>query len=198
MSSCQIILVPCDQFDESLIRKITSELKLHFGFPVTVRECHNDITEHYNPTRRQYDANKLMQMLRAFPGEEAVRIVGLFRVDLYIPVLTYIFGQAILGGDKAVVSLYRLRNELYGMHKDDELTDTRFIKIIVHELGHSFGLIHCFSPGCIMRSSTYVEDIDQKEPKFCPACRSELDKLIEECGHNQKSGSSGFVSSVIA
>lgn len=183
MSNCQIILIPCDKFEESLIRKITGELKLHFGFPVTLRECHIDITEHYDPSRRQYDANKLMQILRAFPGEEAVRIVGLYRVDLYIPALTYIFGQAILGGDRAVVSLYRLRNELYGMAKNDDLTEARFLKIIVHELGHSFGLIHCYSPGCIMRSSTYVEDVDQKELKFCPRCRSELDKLIKECGH---------------
>ncbi|MCA1757110.1 MAG: hypothetical protein LC649_06605 [Bacteroidales bacterium] len=150
MSSCQIILIPCDHFEEMVIRKITDELKLHFGFPVTVRECHNDITEHYNPSRRQYDANKLLQMIGAFPGEKAVRIIGLYRVDLYIPVLTYIFGQAILGGEKAVASLYRLRN---------------------------FGLVHCQNPECIMRSSTYVEDIDQKKLKFCPTCREELDQL---------------------
>jgi archaemetzincin len=91
-----------------VLRRITGELILHFGFPVTIRECHNDITEYYNPSRRQYDANKLMQMLGALPGEEAVRIIGIFRVDIYIPVLTYIFGQAILGGEKAVASLYRL------------------------------------------------------------------------------------------
>ncbi|MFN2379407.1 MAG: archaemetzincin family Zn-dependent metalloprotease [Bacteroidales bacterium] len=177
MSSCQIILIPCDHFEEMVIRKITDELKLHFGFPVTVRECHNDITEHYNPSRRQYDANKLLQMIGAFPGEKAVRIIGLYRVDLYIPVLTYIFGQAILGGEKAVASLYRLRNELYGMPKDDALTVTRFTKVIVHEMGHSFGLVHCQNPECIMRSSTYVEDIDQKKLKFCPTCREELDQL---------------------
>ena len=186
MSNCQIILIPCDKFEESLIRKITGELKLHFGFPVAVRDCHIDITDHYDPSRRQYDANKLMQMLKAFPGENVVRLVGLHSVDLYIPALTYIFGQAILGGDRAVVSLYRLRNELYGMARNDDLTDTRFLKIIVHELGHSFGLIHCYSPGCIMRSSTYVEDVDQKELKFCSRCRSELDKLIEECGHTRQ------------
>jgi archaemetzincin len=171
-----------------VIGRITGELKLHFGFPVTVRECHNDITEHYNPSRRQYDANKLMQMLGALPGEEAVRIIGIYRVDIYIPVLTYIFGQAILGGEKAVASLYRLRNELYGMPKDDNLTITRFTKVIVHELGHSFGLVHCHNPECIMRSSTYVEDIDQKKLRFCPTCRTELDLLIEDCEHKQRNG----------
>ncbi|MCA1757107.1 MAG: hypothetical protein LC649_06590 [Bacteroidales bacterium] len=51
-----------------------------------------------------------------------------------------------------------------------------------------FGLVHCQNPECIMRSSTYVEDIDQKKLKFCPTCREELDQLTEECEHKYRNG----------
>jgi archaemetzincin len=37
-----------------------------------------------------------------------------------------------------------------------------------------FGLLHCHVPDCVMRSSTYVEDLDQKSHKFCNKCRNEM------------------------
>jgi len=105
------------------------------------------------------------------------KTIGLFIVDLYIPILTYIFGQAFLNGRCGIASLYRLSNERYGMSADDALLLERFKKEVIHELGHTLGLIHCHVPTCVMRSSTYVEDIDQKSAKFCPGCRSSIDSL---------------------
>ena len=105
----------------------------------------------------------------------ALKTIALFKVDLFIPILTYIFGQAILNGNTGIVSLYRLRNEHYGLEKNEKVQLDRFKKVIIHELGHSFGLTHCHIPTCIMRSSTYVEDIDQKEQHFCHACKTLLD-----------------------
>jgi len=107
--------------------------------------------------------------------------MGLLRVDLYIPILTYIFGQAALKGNSGIASLYRLKNERYGLQPDNALLIERFSKVIIHELGHSFGLIHCAYPVCIMRSSTYVEDLDQKENHFCHKCQAELNR-IEQWG----------------
>jgi archaemetzincin len=36
-------------------------------------------------------------------------------------------------------------------------------------------LLHCHTPTCVMRSSTYVEDIDQKEVGLCSKCRTMLE-----------------------
>jgi archaemetzincin len=137
-------------------------------------ECNLDISNFYNPGRRQYDANRILKQVSELTPEEAYKIIALLRVDLYIPILTYIFGQAHLNGKTGIVSIYRLRNELYGLKRDNALQVERFRKVIIHELGHTFGLIHCNQPVCVMRSSTYVEDIDQKEIHFCQNC---LDKL---------------------
>ena len=138
--------------------------------------CHLDLNPYYNPGRRQYDGNKLLHHLNGCTHNIYDRLICLFRVDLYIPILTYIFGQAILGEKTAIASIYRLRNELYGLNRDEDLLLSRAIKEVIHELGHTFGLLHCHSPACVMRSSTYVEDIDQKSSRLCNRCRA----LFEE------------------
>ena len=90
------------------------------------------------------------------------------------PILTFIFGQAFLDGRCGIASVYRLRNERYGIEADEQVFTDRLRKEVIHELGHTFGLIHCQNPVCVMRSSTYVEDIDQKSWSFCSKCRKGL------------------------
>jgi archaemetzincin len=63
------------------------------------------------------------------------------------------------------------------MDMDEKIILERFKKEVIHELGHTFGLIHCHVPTCVMRSSTYVEDIDQKSMNICPKCQEEIKRL---------------------
>jgi archaemetzincin len=95
-------------------------------------------------------------------------------VDLYIPILKYVFGEAQLGGPCAVVSAYRLRQEFYGLERDDSLLNQRLLKECVHELGHTLDLRHCQNYRCAMASSHAVEWVDLRESSFCEACRSQL------------------------
>lgn len=171
-----IILVSCGLFDNKLLKSVARDVSLEFHFPVHIKECSVDIHQFYNPSRRQYDANGLLKMVSDPAPQEALKVIGMLRVDLYIPILTYIFGQASLNGRVGVVSLYRLRNEHYGLEPDYDLLVERFSKVTLHELGHTFGLIHCNNPVCVMRSSTYVEDLDQKNKSFCYRCREELNR----------------------
>ena len=177
MEARSIILVSCGLFEKKLTGRVAADVSREFQNPVELRDCSLDISHFYNPGRRQYDANKLLKMITQQAPSDAVKVVGLVRVDLYIPILTYIVGQASLGGYTGVVSLYRLRNEHYGLEPDYELLIDRFSKVIIHELGHTFGLIHCSNPVCVMRSSTYVEDLDQKNKQFCYRCRAELSRV---------------------
>ena len=91
-------------------------------------------------------------------------------MDLYIPVLTFVFGEAQLADGGAVVSAHRLRQEFYGLPTDPELLHQRLLKEALHELGHTYGLRHCPDYTCVMSASNGVERIDLKRPDFCPAC----------------------------
>jgi len=111
--------------------------------------------------------------VKAFSGsdEKRIAVVG---VDLFIPVLTFVFGEAQLNGIAAVVSYLRLENPFYGMPRNESLTWKRLQKEIIHELGHTFGLYHCHQFECVMRSSTYVEEIDIKRQDLCVECKAKL------------------------
>jgi archaemetzincin len=85
--------------------------------------------------------------------------------------LTFIFGEAQLDGNCAVVSTARLKEEFYGLPRREELFLERLIKEAAHELGHTFGLRHCMDWRCVMASSHAVERLDVKGAEFCKSCR---------------------------
>jgi archaemetzincin len=153
---------------------IAHEISHEFKQSVHFIENHINLNEYYNPTRRQYNANKLLKPIDLVSYPQVTKKIGLFKVDLFIPILTYIFGQAVFNGNTGMASLYRLSNEHYGLKKDEALLLQRFAKVVIHELGHTFGLIHCHVPSCVMQSSTYVEDIDQKSQNLCIKCQAKI------------------------
>jgi archaemetzincin len=172
-----ITLVSFGYFDDDFLNGISVSVHNEFMVSVNLKEGHLDLSEFYDPTRRQYHGGKLLKEVDASYSSDLTKTIGLFSVDLFIPILTYIFGQAFLTGRSGIASLYRLSNERYGITGDKNFVTDRFTKEIIHELGHTYGLIHCHTPSCVMRSSTYVEDIDQKSSSFCLNCRKTLDSL---------------------
>jgi len=109
---------------------------------------------------------------------EADRVLVLAGVDLFIPMLTFIFGQAQLDGRAAVVSLARLRPEFYGLPPAPAVLAARLRKETLHELGHTFGLVHCPDPRCAMALSVNIAGIDRKRDDLCRDCAVRLaDKL---------------------
>jgi archaemetzincin len=174
MTQQNITLISFGYFGKHFLEKIAEAVQLEFKFPVSFKESRLDLNEFFDPGRRQYNGNKIIHAVEALSTPETLKTVGLFSVDLFIPILTYIFGQAFLNGKTGIASFYRLSNERYGIEADEKLLLERFTKEVIHELGHTFGLIHCTTPNCVMRSSTYVEDIDQKDRNFCHSCRKQI------------------------
>lgn len=175
-----ITLIPFGNFDEDFLQKIAGTVSHELILPVNIKEGRLDLSEFYDPGRRQYDANRLLKAVDSLYALSSFKTIGLFSVDLYIPILTFIFGQAFLNGRTAIASVFRLGNERYGIIKDESKTTERFRKEIIHEVGHTLGLIHCHLPVCVMRSSTYVEDIDQKNSSLCRECKAELVKRLPQ------------------
>ena len=87
-----------------------------------------------------------------------------------------------MGGPCAVVSVHRLRQEFYGLDRDDALLSQRLLKESVHELGHTLDLRHCQDYRCVMASSHSVEWIDLRESTLCDSCRSQVESKAALAG----------------
>jgi archaemetzincin len=123
-----------------------------------------------DPRRRQYSSVEVMRAFAASAPAGDSKVVGIVERDLFIPMLTFVFGQAQLGGRLALVSLARLRQEFYGLPPDHTVLVGRAIKEVAHELGHTFGLVHCPDRLCSMSVSTDIRQVDGKRADFCRSC----------------------------
>ena len=124
----------------------------------------------FDSRRNQYSSITVLEMVSRLCPDGALKLVGVTERDLFIPVLTFVFGQAQLGGRAAVVSLARLRQEFYGLEPNRGIFLDRARKEALHEIGHTFGLVHCTDRTCAMSLATRVQHIDQKRAAFCEVC----------------------------
>ena len=155
---------------DALVEAVGEMLELR----VRVRKPWFDPEAAYDLSRGQYNSRVLLKLLLEDRAPEPLKTVGVTTVDLFTPVLTYVFGEAQLDGRAAVVSLHRLRPEAYGLPRNEALVRSRLVTETVHELGHTLGLLHCHEPVCVMHPSTYVEEIDLKTHRFCAGCSRQL------------------------
>lgn len=125
------------------------------------------------PTRGQYDASLILREL-APEGEPGALRLGLINHDLCLSFLTFVFGEAQLGGRAAVVSLHRLQDLDDGSRAPQALFLERLAKVGLHETAHVLGLPHCRAPGCLMRFSGGLAELDRLGLEFCPACQGRL------------------------
>jgi archaemetzincin len=128
----------------------------------------------YDAKRQQYQSVEIMKLVARSTPRDASRILGVTDVDLAIPMLSFLFGQAQFDGPVAIVSLCRLHQEFYGLPAQEKLLRERTVKETLHELGHTFGLVHCSDPNCAMSLATHIELVDSKSERYCARCGTQL------------------------
>ncbi len=172
----KIALIPVGDVETTLLKSLLLPLEKRFGFPCSLAEPLVDIRFAFNSKRNQYFSTAILRTIATRVPVEAIRVLGVADVDLYVPHLNFVFGEALMDGKTAIISLYRLNPCCYGNNRDDELYAERALKEAVHELGHTFGLKHCSDPACVMFFSNSLADTDQKVADFCSTCRLKLVK----------------------
>ena len=170
MSDKYIYIIPIRFHDVFLLDSLRVYVSRTFNAPVRIEKWKINVEKVYDPIRNQYNSSYLLAQLIEKPPDDATRILAVCSFDLFIPILTFVFGEAQLEGIASIVSTKRLENEFYGGEPDKHILMERLLKEATHELGHTYNLYHCHNPGCVMNSSTYVEDIDEKSVRFCREC----------------------------
>ena len=170
-----IRLVPLLPVSNELVSSLVQPLRSVFQTDVILDDpLNNVINTVYDDSRLQYNSTQLIrELLKRFPSS-STKIVGITSVDLFVPVLTYVFGEAQLDGTAGVVSTYQLDDTIYGLEPNPILFFERSLIETIHELGHTYGLYHCKNQECAMHASTAVEDIDLKSAMLCVSCREQI------------------------
>ncbi len=163
-------LMPFGTVDPDLVEGLMGPLRLLFPLPSTVLPSAEVPTAAFKPNRGQYLSTDVLAHLDEHAPSGCVRILGVTDVDLFIPILTYVYGEAMLPGKAAVVSSWRLSQDSAGGTVDFKQLRDRVLKEAVHELGHTFGLTHCDDKSCAMSFSHSLELLDQKPGSFCRYC----------------------------
>jgi len=165
-------LLPIGDLDGGVLMELGPAMAEAFGTPCQVISRRLDPEGAFHGERQQYHSSELIRQMQAYLSPDSWRILGVAAVDLYIPILTFVFGEAQMGGPCAVVSTYRLRQEFYGLPEDRALLRDRLLKEAVHEIGHTLHLTHCDDYRCAMAPAHAVEWIDLKESVLCAGCQS--------------------------
>jgi archaemetzincin len=169
----QLQLVAIGELDPALLDHLRARLVEQFRVRCQVGEPLPTPDYALHAERRQYHSSEILTRITPH-AKDCWRVLGVTAVDLYIPILTFVFGEAQMGGPCAVVSMHRLRDEFYGLPPNPSMLKARLLKEAVHELGHTLHLTHCRDYYCVMASSHSVEWIDLKEHQLCADCQNKV------------------------
>jgi archaemetzincin len=150
---------------------LAGEVKSIYAMDTRVEEAIEPPERKYDRRRGQYPGDALIELLAQHSFEDAYRVVGIVDEDCYAKDLNFIFGEAIPGGKYALVALPRLRQSFYNLPEDKDRFQERVLKEVVHELGHTWGLMHCKDPHCVMHFSNTLQDTDRKGVDLCANCQ---------------------------
>jgi archaemetzincin len=175
-------LVALGPIDPEILRRLRSAIHKTLFLPVRVLRPKPVPPQAYHVVRHQYHSTQLLEYILAEDNSEAFRVMGVTAVDLYIPIFTFVFGEAQLDGKAAVISLLRPRGDVDGSMPPRAVVLKRLIKLSLHELGHTFALGHCRQDRCLMGFSANLEILDQKAVAFCEYCQVLLTDYFRDHG----------------
>ncbi|UCF83208.1 MAG: zinc metallopeptidase [Desulfobacteraceae bacterium] len=124
----------------------------------------------HDEKRLQYNAGAIIKSLELEAFHDYSKVIGVLDVDIFVPILTHVFGEAKQGGKYALVSLYRMRKQQDGSASPMTVLLQRVAKVALHESGHLFNLLHCMDEQCLMHFSGELQDLDRVPLYFCRYC----------------------------
>lgn len=162
------------EVDSLVVNRVCENVDVAFGEKKTeiITKTQQIPREAYSEQRQQYRSDIMLKTIRDYAEKEAGydSVLGIVDVDIFVPRMSFVFGQAEVSGRVALISLWRLKPEFYKRTPSLEVVIQRATKEAIHELGHTLGLKHCSNPYCVMYFSNSIFETDRKRSLFCDRC----------------------------
>jgi archaemetzincin len=157
---------------ENTLENLGAEIRRFFGYETEIRPLIKEEDLWADPIRNQVHSTPILETLSQVGPPEAIKVLAITKVDLFIPILTHVYGEAQLGGKACILSTYRLVD---WVSPGAEAFYCRIVKEAIHELGHTFNLRHCRDAACVMHYCRNMREVDRKTNRLCRYCLVLLD-----------------------
>jgi archaemetzincin len=165
-----VAVVPLGDVEPHSLELVKAAIEARADVSVTIEEPRPLPDDAFYKPRKRYRAEKLLD---ALDGNKAWKVIGVTNAEISTTKgKIFDWGIAGLGnisGQSCVVSLY-----LYKKHsKTKALFDRRVADLAVHEFGHTLGMPHCETKGCVMSDAKgkAISSADASSGYYCDACR---------------------------
>jgi len=166
----EVYILPLGEVERQILAFLNEELSKIFGSARILER--SEMPEHaFNSLRMQYNSTVILYSL-PIPSRCDV-LLAVLDVDIYAEGLNFVFGEAELGGRRAIISLFRLKWGVTEAKEAEEKLKERALKEAVHEIGHVLGLSRP-NRRCVMHFSNSLLDTDIKSWRFCEKCLRKL------------------------
>ena len=175
----KIIISPIENIDACNYQLLGQEIRRTFGFQTEIKSLLQNVNFAYDLTRDQYHSTVILEKLASTLPSQAIKVIAITNEDLFIPILTHVYGEAQIAGKACIVSTFRLQEgiSLANIAKEFE---NRIVKEVLHELGHTFNLRHCNDKACIMHYCRSIKDVDRKSDQLCRYCKILLEDELKK------------------
>lgn len=167
----KIGVVPIGEVPAIVTKVIAAHFSAFLNLQADVLACLPPPFHALDRGRMQYDAGQVLSSLEKEKFDGYEKIIGVLTGDLFVPIFTYVMGEARQGGRCGLISLFRLEEKLPAGHLPPSQLLERCAKAALHELGHLFNLVHCSDPLCLMHICCDALELDQRRFSLCRYCR---------------------------
>ncbi len=175
-----ITVVPLGRTGSDVVRVVSDSLQGMLRLPINLGQPVPLPQTAFIESRNQYNSMSVIKYLAEEHSSGGLKVLGITNKDLCTPILTYVFGEAYMGGEAAVVSCYRLYRGQSGEPVSTDQFLDRLVKVALHEVGHTFNVPHCHTGRCVMRSSNSLKELDEKLNYLCNYCELFLFEAVAE------------------
>jgi archaemetzincin len=179
LSNHSIVISVIGDFEAGLVETVGQKISRVFRCTIKEMPLLQDLAFAFDQGRNQYHSTLILEELEKRAPPSALKILAITDVDLFIPIMTYVYGEAQLNGKACIISTSRLKKGLPLMDTQDVFF-ARVFKEAIHELGHTFNLLHCPDYACIMHYCRSEDDVDRKSEELCRYCGIFLDDALKK------------------